>query len=215
MTGRGIQPPASTLPPRAVAPSGSARSTPLRNRFLTMMARIRRRPSAPEEAPRSRRTESQVPILLVSLGETDRLSVCEFLLGTRFLPVYACSLDEGSRLMSHVLFPILLYDPLPHPDEWQSRLGRFLGILRQPVVLLLDSPGHVDSYENSVCRASFGVLPRPLQPESLIAALNLAYTKWSVGFAHSRTPCRALAAASASAPDALCGRLPGCILPLD
>jgi hypothetical protein len=80
MTGRGINLQRLRCLP-GQSPRPDPRSTPVKNRFLTMMVRIRRRLSAPAEVPRTvHPAENPVPILLVSLADTDRASVREFLL---------------------------------------------------------------------------------------------------------------------------------------
>lgn len=156
--------------------------------------------------------ECLIPVLLISLGDAEKTSVREFLRGTRFLPVCADNLDHAAKLLSQILFPIVVYDPAPHTGEWEKRVGRLLRVWRRPMLLFPTSPGNTGFPENSVCGAGIYVLPRPLDGANFTAALDLAYRSWSEGPANGGALCRAMAAASGSISNGSCGRLPGCVI---
>lgn len=187
----------------------------MRKRLLALLGCVGRRRKSPVEATHAHRADAPIPVLVISLEEADRISVGEFLRGTRFVPVCAGNADQASKLLREILFPILLFDPFPYTGEWQTHVDRFVRAWRRPMLLLLSSPGEADSYEHAVCRAGLGILHRPVQPDNLIAALDVAYTKWSEGFVDGRTPCGAMAGSAAVASNALCGLLPGCVNPLE
>jgi len=125
--------------------------------------------------------EDRVPVLLASSRESDLAVIDGLLRGTRYVVVPAANLNHASKLLSHVVFPIILYDRFFHGSDWQPTLWRLIGAWRVPSVLLLSDVRDRDFWEEAVCRGVFDVLARPFHGDDLLAVLEFAYAHWQLG----------------------------------
>jgi DNA-binding NtrC family response regulator len=148
----------------------------------TLLARFRKRRAAPARPSVPWPVQPQVPVLLASARDSDRLAIEGVLAATRYMLVPTASLNQASNLLSHVVFPIILYDCGFQGGDWQPALGRLIGAWRSPSIVLLSETYSHDFWEESVCRGAFDVLVRPFQTDDVLAVLDFAYTNWKLGF---------------------------------
>ena len=163
------------------------------NRALALWAclRIRRKPN---RTASERRAGVHVPILLAGTGETEVIAIRRMLKGTPYLPVSASGWEDTSRLLTNVVFPIILCDCACNGTDWQMRIHGLLGARHAPaIVLVWEANGRRRCAEAVGCGA-FNVLIRPYSAEELLSALNVAHTKWLGNLARGRRPCCAMTA---------------------
>lgn len=144
--------------------------------------------SADPRPASSPRPEPRAPILLVSARETDLHAIENAISGSRYVVVPA-SLEQAATLLSHVVFPIILYDCRFPEADWKQPLARLVGAWRSPSIILLAETCSREFWEESICRGAFDVLTPPFQPDKVLVALDFAYTNWKLGLTR-RTPPR-------------------------
>jgi len=126
-----------------------------------------------------------VPVLLASNNQADRCFFAGGFAGAQYFAVQTANLTEASSLLSHFVAPIVMYDPCFDDLDWRTALARLTGARTLPSVLLLTDAG----IENRGAEAYPGpvdFLERPLDLPTVLAALDLAYVRWSLGFAGGR-----------------------------
>lgn len=174
----------------------------MKNPASALLAHLRPRHPATGEFPKVRRAETPVPVLLAAAGEADRLSIERLLSGTRYLPVSADSPNHAARLVTQVVFPIVLFDPFAGKD-WQPSISRLIGGWRVPAILLLAEGGEVPCCRERQCCVAFDIMVRPFEAPNVIPILDLAYRRWMAGLVQGREPCRGRAFAGATREVAL------------
>lgn len=153
----------------------------------------KRRPAAAQAAvPHS---DPRTPVLLVSVRESDSERIVKALGDSRYLAVRADDMEEAGRLLSHVVFPIILYDCRGQSADWQAALDRLIGAWRRPSILLLAESCRREFWEDAICRGAFDVLSPSFEPEDLLMALDFAHTNWKLGLSRRPSSLVLLAAA--------------------
>jgi DNA-binding NarL/FixJ family response regulator len=120
----------------------------------------------------------QVPVLLASARESDRLIMHDLLIGTRYILGHSQSLAQAANLGCHIVLPIILYDQFFDIVDWQLALRRLTCSWPRPSVLLLSDCGDEELLEGALRHGSLDVLVRPLHAREVLCALDLAYCSW-------------------------------------
>jgi AmiR/NasT family two-component response regulator len=125
----------------------------------------------------------QVPVLLASARESDRLTMQDLLIGTRYILGHSGSLAQAANLVCHIVLPIILYDQFFDIVDWQLALRRLACAWPRPSVLLLSDYGGEELLEDALRHGSLDVLVRPLHARDVLPALDFAYSNWEFDMA--------------------------------
>jgi len=182
------------LPQPATDGDGSAQNlraeeVNVMNLASALLSRLRPRHRAAGEFPKACPADLPVPVLLAATTEADRLSIERLLSNTRYLPVSAATSNHAAKLVSQVVFPIVLFDPFAGKD-WRPPISRLIGGWRAPAVLLISEAGEVPCCREWQCCVAFDIMIRPFEAQDVVSTLDLAYTKWTGGRVEGREPCR-------------------------
>src|SRR5579872_1174713 len=132
---------------------------------------------------RTNSTGPLVPVLLASARPFDAVEIKDLLHGTAYMLVPAFSLGQAQNLMSHIVFPIIMFDRHFAGSHWPATLAKLVSGWQTPVTLLLSEPCEAGFWEQSISRGVFDVLIRPLRSECLVPTLDLAHVHWKLGLA--------------------------------
>ena len=131
-----------------------------------------------EEATFRKRINACIPVLLASPRKSDQEEMSQFLRETNYVLAEARTIPQASRILGHVVIPVLLYDPGFDRADGGAELLSMIGGWRMPSVVLLRDRAEAPA------AAYPGVLDeliRPYRPEDVIASLGSAYVHWSLG----------------------------------
>jgi DNA-binding NtrC family response regulator len=167
------------------------------NLVFALLARLLPRRRTTGAFPKRCPSDMRVPVLLVSATEADRVSIERLLSGTRYLPVSAACPDHAAKLLSKVVFPIVLFDPFAGKGR-QIPISRLTGGWRAPAILLISEAGELPCCKERACCVAFDVVIRPFEARDVVPILDLAYTDWMAGLVKGREPCRGRAFAGAT-----------------
>ena len=131
----------------------------------------------------SPKVSPQVPVLLASSRESDRLIMQDLLVGTRYILGHSESLAQAANLACHIVLPIILYDQFFDIVDWQLALRRLACAWPRPSVLLLSDCGDEELLEDALRHGSLDVLVRPLHARDVLPALDFAYSNWEFDMA--------------------------------
>lgn len=121
--------------------------------------------------------EDQIPVLLALARQSDIDAMKAMFEDTRYIAVPANGIDHACKVASHILFPLVVYDPFLDPAERQTAFRRMVGAWRAPsMILVCDSP--VRSHEHWQQMGAFSIVCRPLEIETTIPVLDSAYRQW-------------------------------------
>ncbi len=137
----------------------------------------------------SPKVSPQVPVLLASARESDRLIMQDLLVGTRYILGHSESLAQAANLACHIVLPIILYDQFFDIVDWQLALRRLACAWPRPSVLLLSDCGDEELLEDALRHGSLDVLVRPLHARDVLPALDLAYCSWEFSMAAHPQEC--------------------------
>jgi AmiR/NasT family two-component response regulator len=126
-----------------------------------------------------------IPVVLASANPVDRSFFASALSGTHYFAVPVGNLSEASTLLAHFIAPVILYDQSFDALDWRTALVRLAGARKPPSALVLTDAAIVD-HEAEVYPGAVYFLMRPLDSENVLAALNLAYVRWTLGITPDR-----------------------------
>jgi DNA-binding NtrC family response regulator len=118
-------------------------------------------------APQPRQLSPITPILLVSALESDRSSMQELLKGTKYVPANATNWHRAGRFLSHMVFPVVVYDRLSDIADWQLSVRRIARSCGSPSVLLLSQTRDNELHDSLIASGGFDILVRPLGIDAL------------------------------------------------
>jgi DNA-binding NtrC family response regulator len=131
---------------------------------------------------------ANVPVLLASANGSDRSVVVSLLRGTRYLVVQAGSVRESAKILSHIVFPVMLYDASFDVAEWRLGLKRMISAWRVPSVLLIANRYDAEFTGDALRHGAFDILIRPLSFEAVVPALEFAYLHWKLALSRVDRP---------------------------
>ena len=114
--------------------------------------------------------------------------VASLLRDTRYLVVQAGSVRESAKILSHIVFPVILYDASFDVADWQLGLKRMISAWRVPSVLLIANRYDAEFTGDALRHGAFDILVRPLSFEAVIPALEFACMDWKLGLNRSAHP---------------------------
>ncbi len=122
--------------------------------------------------------------------------VVSLLRDTRYLVVQVGSVREAAKTLTHIVFPVILYDASCDVAEWHLGLKRMISAWRVPSVLLIANGYDAEFTGDARRHGAFDILIRPLSFEVVIPALEFAYLHWKLApstaarsaTGHGRTP---------------------------
>jgi DNA-binding NtrC family response regulator len=134
---------------------------------------------------------ASVPILLVLSERQARTQLDRLLTGSRYVPVPVSDLNQASRLLNQVVFPIILCDLTFAETGRQTCVKQLLVGWHRPAIILVSTnlSGGTDSA--TVCGAVSDILPEPLDRMTLLSSLDQAHRKWWAGSKAERQVCAA------------------------
>lgn len=127
-------------------------------------------------------------MLLASAQASDRSDLAAVLRGTRFVVVQAGNLRDAATILSHIVFPIILYDTSFDVADWRLGSKRIISSWRVPSLLLIANRYDAEFTGDSIRRGAFDILVRPLSAEWVISALGIAYIDWKLGMSRTSRP---------------------------
>lgn len=159
-----------------------------------LQSRFRSRGAAPVTDSKWRGAEAPIPILVASAQDSDHAAFRNFLEGTRYFAVAGEDFDRASRLLCHIVFPILVCDARFDGRNGLFSLGCLVGVARVPALVLL-----CDACDSETATEVFDVLVRPFDAGTLLPALDAAHRNWERGVRRKKPAAAAgLAAGAAS-----------------
>lgn len=151
-------------------------------RFTSMLqACFRSRDAAPVTQSPGKAAEAPIAVLLASARESDQTIFRDLLAGTRFFTVASENFDQTSRLLCHIMFPILVYDIHFAGGNGLISLCRLIGVGRVPALVLLRDP-----CDRPAGAEVFDMLVRPVDTQALLSLLDAAYRNWESGVARRK-----------------------------
>jgi hypothetical protein len=130
-------------------------------------------------SPAAARQIRCIPVILASANPADRSFFASALDGTDYFAVPVGNMSEASTLLAHFIAPVILYDRSFDAVDWRTALVRLAGARKPPSALVLTDAVIVD-HEPEVYPGALYFLMRPLDSENVLAALNLAYVRWTL-----------------------------------
>jgi hypothetical protein len=141
------------------------------------------RASIPVLAPARRQSIPLTPVLLLSSVELDRHFTVDLLKGSKYVLACADNWYRAQNLVSHMVFPIIMYDRLFDSNDWRPGVKRLVSCSGRPVVLLLSQTWDVDLRDELVRSGGFDVLVRPVECDFL-RVLDVATARFNLSTPH-------------------------------
>ena len=124
----------------------------------------------------------ELGILLANVSPDDCRALESMLADSHWVLVVASDLATGVRMLERIEFPVVLCERDGPNQEWQQTVRTLAAARSTACVILLSDVSDPYLWNEVVECGGFDVLPRPLDRERLMAALDFAYTHWKTAW---------------------------------
>lgn len=127
-----------------------------------------------------RRVRRPAPILLASSRSDDLSQIPVLLPREQWMLIKVTSWAHVLQLAGAVIIPVMLCDRDVSGLDWPGGLDQLRRPTRPPTLILLSDLESGSFWQDAVGHGVFDMLFRPLRPERLITALDLARIDWEM-----------------------------------